>query len=680
MAQPLSSAGKEVKHILQNIESWNIRFRPERDGLKQMGEDGASEAGYGLDLVTLGRAAIDLYGEQVGGRLEDMASFAKYIGGSPTNTAVGASRLGLRTGLLTRVGDDHFGRFLLEELAREGVSTEGVRIDSGRLTALAILGIRDPDTFPLIFYRENCADMALVAEDIDPAFVGRAGALLINGTHLSQPGVFAASLKAAELMKARGGRVVFDIDYRPVLWGLAGKANGEDRFVASAKVTAELRRVLPLCDLVVGTEEEMHILGGETDTMAALRAIRAETGALLVCKRGAEGCVAFPDAIPEEFEGSVVGRGFPIEVFNVLGAGDAFMAGFLRGWLRGMPLEKCCELANACGALVVSRHGCAPAMASWEELQVFLAGSWPRRLRESAALEQLHWSTNRKGDHADLTVLAIDHRSQFDDLIADLGTGDADRIARFKNLALHAVHRLAGGDARYGVLLDGRFGARALEAAADLPYWIGRPIEVPGSRPIEFEGSPDVAITLREWPAGQVVKCLVFYHPDDDAEMMARQDRQILRLFDACRATRHEFLLEVIASKHGPVDSDTIARVIDRIYGLGVYPDWWKLEPASDAATWAAIEAAILRHDPLCRGIVLLGLSAPVDELLAAIAAAAPFRLVKGFAVGRTIFHDVATRWLVGDLDDDGAIGELSENLRVLADAWRAARKERIAA
>jgi 5-dehydro-2-deoxygluconokinase len=646
-----------------------------------MGEHiiGSADGGR-LDLITLGRASIDLYGEQIGGRLEDMASFAKYVGGSPTNTAVGAARLGLNAALITRVGHDHFGRFLIEELAREGVETSGMIVDADRLTALAVLGIRDPDTFPLIFFRENCADMALTEADIDPALIARARALLINGTHLSQPGVFAASLKAAELMKAQGGLVVFDIDYRPVLWGLASKANGEDRFVASAAVTEELQRILPLCDLIVGTEEEIHILGGTTHTIAALRAIRARTDALLVCKRGADGCVAFPTHVPDSLDDGVVGRGFPIEVFNVLGAGDAFMAGFLRGWLRDLPLKTCCEFANACGALVVSRHGCAPAMASWDELQTFLVGRWPRRLRDSVELEQLHWSSNRHLDHDDLTVLAIDHRSQFEDLISELGVGDADAIAHFKNLALQAVDRMAQGDRRYGLLLDGRFGARALEAAAEMPYWIGRPIEEPGSRPIAFEGSPDVAATLRAWPISHVVKCLVFYHPDDDADMRSRQDRQIQRLSDACRATRHEFLLEIIASKHGPVDSDTIARVIDHVYSLGVYPDWWKLEPTSNAHAWAASQAAILRHDPRCRGIVLLGLSAPQDEILAGIAAAAPFPLVKGFAVGRTIFHDVAARWLRKEINDDVAVRQLSENLRVLADGWRTARDARVAA
>ncbi|HET8747279.1 MAG TPA: PfkB family carbohydrate kinase, partial [Ramlibacter sp.] len=106
-----------------------------------------------LDLITIGRSCIDLYGEQTGGRLEDMMSFAKYVGGSPTNTAIGAARLGLRSGLVSRVGADHFGRFIREQLLREGVATEGLVTDRARLTALFFLGIRDPDTFPLIFYR-----------------------------------------------------------------------------------------------------------------------------------------------------------------------------------------------------------------------------------------------------------------------------------------------------------------------------------------------------------------------------------------------------------------------------------------------------------------------------------------------------------------------------------------------
>jgi 5-dehydro-2-deoxygluconokinase len=278
-----------------------------------------------------------------------MGGFAKYVGGSPTNTAIGSARLGLKTGLITRVGADHMGRFIREELEREGVDVRGVKSDPDRLTALVILGIRDHETFPLIFYRDNCADMALDESDIDEEFIRSAGCVLLSGTHLSRKNVYAASLRAAKAAKAAGRRVAFDIDYRPVLWGLEARDKGENRFVADAAVTEQLQRILPLCDLIVGTEEEIHILGGAIDTIAATRSIREKTGALIICKLGAMGCAAFPESIPDTIEQGVVVTGFPVEVFNVLGAGDAFMAGFLRGWLRGETVERCCTLGNASG-------------------------------------------------------------------------------------------------------------------------------------------------------------------------------------------------------------------------------------------------------------------------------------------------------------------------------------------
>jgi 5-dehydro-2-deoxygluconokinase len=632
-----------------------------------------------LDLIAVGRSSVDLYGEQIGGRLEDMGSFAKYVGGSPTNTAVAAARLGLNTGLLTRVGADHMGRFIREQLVREGVDVRGVLADSQRLTALVVLGIRDRETFPLIFYRENCADMALCEQDLDGTWLKSARAVLINGTHLSTPGVFAASVGAARHVKAAGGRVVFDVDYRPVLWGLAPKDLGENRFVANEAVTQRLQSVLPLCDLIVGTEEEIRILGGASDTVAALKNIRLLTPATLVCKRGAQGCVVFPDSVPDDIDEGIVAPGFPVEVYNVLGAGDAFMGGYLRGWLRDEPIEECCRLGNACGAIVVSRHGCAPAMPTWPELELFFAARELKfRLREDTQLEHVHWATTRAGTYEDLMVLAIDHRSQFEDLAAEVGA-DREQISRFKTLGLRAVVAVAQGDARFGVLLDGRYGFEALTQAADHPYWVGRPIELPRSRPLEFESSADVATELAAWPLNHVVKCLVLYHPDDEPDLRDSQDLQLKRLFDACRKTRHELLIEVILPSGMPVDAHTAARAISCIYEIGVRPDWWKLEPSSSAATWKNIERAIARGDPYCRGVVLLGLSAPHSELAASFAVAAPFKIVKGFAVGRTIFGEIAREWFRGVTGDEAAVKRMAANLSALVSAWRHVRAEAVA-
>ena len=154
-----------------------------------------------LDVITIGRSSVDLYGQQIGGRLEDMDTFGKAVGGSPTNIACGAARLGLRSGLITRVGDEHMGRFIRETLAAEGVDTRGVVTDPERLTALVLLGIRDQTQFPLIFYRENCADMALSEADIDPALIADTRAVVATGTHLSHPRTEAAVLKALRLAR-----------------------------------------------------------------------------------------------------------------------------------------------------------------------------------------------------------------------------------------------------------------------------------------------------------------------------------------------------------------------------------------------------------------------------------------------------------------------------------------------
>lgn len=628
-----------------------------------------------LDVVTIGRSSVDLYGEQVGGRLEDMASFAKYVGGCPTNIAVGTARLGLKSALITRVGDEHMGRFIREQCAREGVETRGIVTDPERLTALVILGIRDKDTFPLIFYRENCADAALSEADIDEDLIASAKAVVVTGTHFSAASLDAASRKAMALAKAHGGKVVLDIDYRPVLWGLTGHGLGEERFVASDKVSAHLQTILPGCDLIVGTEEEIHIAGGSTDTMAAIRAVRAAAPeALIVVKRGPMGCVAFPGPIPGDIEAGIKGPGFPVEVFNVLGAGDAFMSGFLRGWLKDLPLEECCRFANACGAFAVSRHGCAPAIPSWTELEGFLArGSAHRRLREDAKLEQVHWATNRSRHWPQVLAFAFDHRAQFEEMCARTGATLA-HVPYFKRLALTAAMMTAEGRSDGGILLDGRFGQDVLDQATGKGLWIGRPVELPGSRPLRFEGGADLGCSLREWPTEHCVKCLVFYHPDDPADLCAEQERQVLVLADACRRTGHDLLLEVIPGKSSaPSDERTLARAMRRFYELGVHPDWWKLpHPGSDAA-WERIAAAIEEHDPHCRGVLLLGLDAPEAELTAAFAMARRHPVCKGFAVGRTIFGKPAEDWLAGRIDDQQAIRAMAAAYRRLIEAWESA-------
>lgn len=624
-----------------------------------------------LDVIAIGRSSVDLYGQQIGSRLEDIASFAKSVGGCPANIAIGTARLGLKSGLITRVGNEQMGRFIREQSAREGVAVDGIVTDKERLTALVLLAVEAEGVSPMIFYRSDCADMALCEDDIDEGFVRSSGAVLVSGTHFSKANTEAAQRKAIRIAKMNGRKVVFDIDYRPNLWGLAGHAEGFERYVKSDRVTEKMKQTLPDCDLIVGTEEEILIASGADDVLGALKTIRSLSTATIVLKRGAMGCIVYDGPIADDLEAGIIGEGFPIEVYNVLGAGDAFMSGFLRGWLKGEALKTCATWANACGAFAVSRLLCSPEYPTWAELEFFLKnGSKHRALRKDETINHIHWATTRRGEIPLLMALAIDHRSQLTSVADELGV-PYERINAFKRLAVSAAARVADGRQGYGMLIDERFGRDAFFDAATKNFsWIGRPVELPGSKPLRFEFSQDIGSQLVEWPANHCIKCLCFYHPDDPAELKTEQQEKLVTLFEAARKVGRELLVEIIAGKNGPLTDTTISTAMEELYALGIKPDWWKLEPQASTAAWRRIEAVIAKNDPLCRGIVLLGLEAPAEELLKGFEATLAAPSVKGFAVGRTIFADAARAWMAGDMDDEAAIADMAGRFRHLTEAW----------
>ena len=486
----------------------------------------------------------------------------------------------------------------------------------------------------------------------------------------------ALKMRPAKKHGAAGPRI--DIDYRPNLWGLAGHGAGEEPLhrIQTPSPTKLRGDAAPVCDLIVGTEEEFHIAGGTTDTVEAHpKAVRRDRSdaATMVCQaRRRWAAVVFDRCDPrrQSRRRHQAGQGFPIEVFNVLGAGDGFMSGYLRGWLGGESVETTCAYANAGGAFAVSRLMCAPEYPTFEELQFFLKnGSEHHALRQDEAINHIHWATTRRPAPDQLLALAIDHRAQLEAVADELNVPRA-RINAFKTLAVAAAARISAGRSGFGMLIDGTYGREALFRAADHDFWIGRPVELPGSRPLDFDYGGDLGSRLAEWPVGHTIKCLCFYHPDDPAELKARQERELLRVFDAARRVGRELLVEIIAGKNGPLTPDTVPSVIERLYDLGIKPDWWKLEPQADTAAWTRIAATIAGRDGHCRGIVMLGLEAPEAELEAAFRAAAAVTLVKGFAVGRTIFADAARRWLAGEIDDATATADMAQRFGRLVDAW----------
>jgi 5-dehydro-2-deoxygluconokinase len=629
-----------------------------------------------LDLVCIGRTSVDLYAEQEGARLEDVQSFRKYVGGSATNIAVGTARLGVKSAMLTRVGNEHMGRFVRKTLAENGVDVRGLRFDPENLTPYVLLAVRAIEEFPRIFAYGDAADLAVEEGDVDPDFIASAKALLVTGTPLSRPGSRAASLKAIQAAREAGTSIVFDLDYRPVFWGVASHEQGGEMFVASEEVTEVYRSVLPDCDLVVGTEEEVRIAGGSTDTHEALRSIRDLSGATVVLKVGAMGAIVFPDEIPASVEDGVRVPGFPVEVFNSVGAGDAFMSGFLSGWLREKPLEECLRLGNACGAIVVSRHGCSPAMPTTEELEYFLAlEEKPRRLSDDEWLDRIHRATTHR-EPEELRVLAIDHRWQLEEVADELGV-DRGCLRELKVLLGRAFRRVAEGDEAAGVLIDDIYGDKALEELTGSGLWISRAFEKAKSRPVEFVGGPNPAATLRTWPEEHVVKCNLYWHPQDDPETKELQEERVLQLFDACIRTDRRLLLEVQATQGMEYNENSMVELLTRFYEIGVRPEWWKIPPNPDPDVWKRIGDVVRENDPYCAGLLVLGQGATAEKLVESFVAAASEPLCNGFAIGRSIYGDPARRWLGGEIEDEELISSVAERYEHMISLWQKRNERR---
>jgi len=329
------------------------------------------------DVITMGRSSIDLYSNDIGAPFEEITSFAAYVGGCPTNISVGARRLGLRSALLTAVGNDQVGNFILHFLEQEGVDTHFIPHKPGHRSSAVVLGIEPPDRFPLTYYRDNCADIELNIDDVLATPIADSRALLITGTGLSKEPSRSATLFAAETARQVNTPVALDIDFRPDQWH-DPRAFG-----------VTLRSALRLVDIVIGTEDEInaamltdpgqvslthsqvsdaHVSG---DINAAIQALLDLGPRVLVQKRGAAGSTVHLVTDAGHINKIEV-PGFPVEVQNILGAGDAFASGFLYGFVNGWDWYKAARLANACGAILVTKHGCANFMPTYDEVMSFI--------------------------------------------------------------------------------------------------------------------------------------------------------------------------------------------------------------------------------------------------------------------------------------------------------------------
>lgn len=329
---------------------------------------------HSFDLITIERVSMDLFATDIGADFTDITSFETGVGGSPTNIAIGASRLGLRTALLTAVGNDEVGNFVLSYLQRENVETIFVPRKQDRRTGMAVVGVQPPDKFPLVFYREDPADIYLTIDDVLDLPIAQSRALLLSGTALSRGTCRDVVLYAAEEAARHKLTSFIDLDLRIDQWS--------HRLAYGLNV----RTILQQIDVIIGTEEEFCAALAEDPAQvmaghAANEAQKAELDSVLenwvekntgphvlIVKRGAQGVRVF-----ERGKSAVDVAGFSVQILNTVGAGDAFASGLIFGHLQGWEWKRAARMANACGALVVTRHGCGSAMPTWEEVREFMA-------------------------------------------------------------------------------------------------------------------------------------------------------------------------------------------------------------------------------------------------------------------------------------------------------------------
>lgn len=593
-----------------------------------------------IDLIAMGRVAIDLYSEQVGAALENAQSFQKYLGGCAGNIAVGTARQGLKSAMLSCVGTDDMGIYLKNTLRNEGVDISLLTESQQHLTALVLLGVNPPDRFPLIFYRENCADMQITPEQCDKNFFENSKAFLFTGTCLSTDSMRKATHHAINTAKTTKTAIIFDIDYRPVLWKLTASGDGETRFKADQFVSSQYRQVLQDCDVIVGTEEEFMIAGASSDLKKALQVIRQHSKALLVLKTGEKGCQTFSD----DLNHAITGQPFPVDVLNVLGAGDAFMSGFLSGWLRKLPLETCAQYANACGAIVVTRHGCAPAIPNYDEMQYFISHyTADYDINNDKELHRLHQhSVIGRAIDQPMLVLAFDHRTQFEDTCQQANKSST-LISQFKQAMFDGFLQVQKNESDAAILVDPQYGRSILKNANDQHITIGVPIEAAGKLPLEWLSEQTVYDIIVKRPQRWFVKVLWQFHINMDEELKQQQLSMLNLLAKVCQSLNRKLMLELITPKQFTHDADAIAKAMKNVYVNNIYPYWWKIAAIETTLEWKKIARTLRKYDPQAAIIILGGTCKHLSDYQTVFKTAKSINNVTGFAVGRSIFWPI---WL----------------------------------
>ncbi len=601
-----------------------------------------------FDIIALGQSFVDLFGEQQGASLKDMMSFKKHVGGMSA-FACGFARLGLKTALISSVGQDDFGQFILESMAHENVDVSQVQVDARKQTALMLRAMLNRFSFPTLTHKNNCADVLEEEADLCSSFIGKSQALFITSSNFNSKNAQRIIKEAISVANQKQTKVILALDY----------VDDNNQNI--------LLKTLPFCSLVIGNESDFAYLSGEKDPFHSLSSLRALTNAIFVMKNS-QGCFVFSQ-IPHDLTTAPHHAGFLTDKLIPFTSKESFITGFIFGWLNGFSSEKSCEYAMASLALTQSREEHSDSFPNMDALKIFLSSqSQVVQTIRTPLFDHLHYAQTRAKPHEHLFTFSFGHPQVWSKL-AESANVDENTLTKAKMLIASGIQQAAMKNPHISLMTQADPQEEIIDSLPS-PHVLMRSLDAPGVIPLQIQGDADITHTLLTWPKHHAAKVTLAYHPDDRYALRQQQEATLNHLYLATRRTGHELIVEISPPTNSLITASTISHIMQRIYEIGIYPDWWQISPPRDLRAFENISRVISENDRFCHGVLMMAQHATFEQLPIIFNACAKQPYSKGFIVDKSLFHVALNQWLAQSLSNQVFVETVCRNFEKAISIW----------
>jgi 5-dehydro-2-deoxygluconokinase len=577
------------------------------------------------DIVVLGPSHVELCGQQQGSALKNMLSFEKNIGHGAPKIAVGLARLGAKAALISDLGEDAMGQFILDSLLDENVDTSQVRTLPETITPLVIKNT-DANAAQMITY---CNLPKETSVSLPESFLEKSRALLIVNEWPAISDIKQAKANQVKIILLLGNQQINHLN--------------NDHLA-----------LLALCDVVIGSELDYVNLFPAENVDAALALLAEQTNALRVVKH--EQACYVPLLCHH--------NGFNTEHIKI--NIDACAMGFIAAWLQEKTLELCCEHANACETLM----GLNTESPSLDALTFFLnhQNQVVARSIQSAFFTNLCYSSVQKRLKKPLFLLNLGDQKLWHKMAEPYGAKE-DTIALAKQYMKVAIDCVFEDFPLAGLVFEDETTFSQKNWSTTLA-WLARSLEKPGEIPLQFNTESELTSILSHWPKHHVAKVSVIYHPDDRYSLRGQQEALLSQCHKVCRDTQHALLIDLLMPMNSLITAKTHAHIIQRFYELGIYPDYWQMSIPRDQRSWENIYAIIQESAPFCQGLFINAIFASQEQLPTLIEIAGKEKMCQGLVVGRALFQNTVEQWFAKKIDDQTLVQNFSDSLRQIATLW----------